>query len=304
MKGMKAFKKSKIVYHCCYLIFAFLFLPQANATINIVAAENIYGNIAKELGGPYVNVTSILNNPSQDPHLFTTTPSIAQAVSHADIVIYNGADYDPWMKSLLAVEDQPKSSILNVASLMKIKTGDNPHIWYLPTTIPFFAKTLVMTFIQYDPQHRSYYEKQLNQFTQSYQIIFKTIAQLNRQYKNKPIIATEPIFNYMAESIGLQIHGKDFQINMMNDVPPTISQIKAFEDDLYHHNVEVLIYNEQVINPLTEHLRSLAEKEHIPVVGVNEMMPANMTYIHWMMQELTDLGNALANHSKDLNNNA
>ena len=38
--------------------------------IKIVAAENFYGDIAKQIGGPDVAVTSILNNPDQDPHLF------------------------------------------------------------------------------------------------------------------------------------------------------------------------------------------------------------------------------------------
>jgi zinc/manganese transport system substrate-binding protein len=62
------------------------------APINIVAAENFYGDIAKQIGGPDVNVTSILSNPDQDPHLFEVSPSVGRAVSAARIVIYNGID--------------------------------------------------------------------------------------------------------------------------------------------------------------------------------------------------------------------
>ena len=67
----------------------------------IVAAENFYGDIAKQIGGPDVTVYSILSNPDQDPHLFEVSPSVGRNVSAARIVIYNGIDYDPWMQKLL-----------------------------------------------------------------------------------------------------------------------------------------------------------------------------------------------------------
>ena len=266
---------------------------RANALINIVAAENTYGEVAKELGGPYVNVISILSNPSQDPHLFTTTPSTAKALSLASIVIYNGADYDPWITSALAIEGQKKRTIINVAELMHIKPGENPHIWYLPTTMPIFTKKLATTMIQLDPQHSQYYEKQLNQFNHNYQIVFETIKRLKQRFQYTPVIATEPVFGYMAKSIGFMMHGEGFQINVMNDVTPTVSQVKLFEDDLTHHTVRLLIYNNQVINPLTEHMRNIAEQEKIPVLGISEMIPPGLTFTQWIMTELSELKKAL-----------
>ncbi len=281
----------------CFLIFMTLvfnlFTLRANALITIVAAENIYGEVAKELGGPYVVVINIINNPNQDPHLFTTTPSTAKAVNSADIVIYNGADYDPWMSSLLAIEGPKNRRIINVAATVPVKSGDNPHIWYLPTTMPIFAQVLVTTLMQLDPQHKPYYENQLNQFNHAYQIIFATIKRLKQHFQNTPVIATEPVFGYMAKSIGLTMHGEALQINIMNDSPPSISQIKSFEDDLTQHKVCLLIYNNQVINPLTKHMQEMAVKESIPVMGVSEMLPSGESYVQWMMAELNELENAL-----------
>src|ERR1043166_8364885 len=75
--------------------------PTKPGLINIVAAENFYGDIAKQIGGPDVNVTSILSNPDQDPHLFEVSPSVGRNLSTAHIVIYNGIDYDPWIEKLL-----------------------------------------------------------------------------------------------------------------------------------------------------------------------------------------------------------
>ena len=41
-----------------------------DAKIPVVAAENFYGDVVQQLGGDRVDVTSILSNPDQDPHLF------------------------------------------------------------------------------------------------------------------------------------------------------------------------------------------------------------------------------------------
>ena len=79
--------------------------PCARATdgkITVVAAENFYGGVVQQIGGPQVEVTSVMSNPDQDPHLFETSPAVARQLSAAQIVVYNGADYDPWMPKLLA----------------------------------------------------------------------------------------------------------------------------------------------------------------------------------------------------------
>ena len=268
---------------------------KANAVIQIVAAENVYGNVAGELGGPYVSVINILNSPTQDPHLFTLTPAAAKAINKADIIIYNGADYDPWMRTALAIQGKKNRSVIPVAALIDAKADANPHLWYLPMTMPLFAKILVKTLIEMDPIHQAYYENQLNQFNQHYQIIFATIKRLRTQFQHTPVIATEPVFNNMADSIGLIVHGKKFQINVMNAIPPTISEIKSFEDDISQHKVKLLIYNTQTIDPTTEHMRQLAIKEHIPVMGVSELMPDKITFTQWMMKELNTLESALSN---------
>src|ERR1700730_11092961 len=110
--------------------------------VNIVAAENFYGDVAKQIGGANVKVTSILSNPDQDPHLFEVSPSVGRNVSAAQIVIYSGIDYDPWMEKLLAAARSANRKTIVVAALAGRTTGDNPHIWYDPATMLALAKTL------------------------------------------------------------------------------------------------------------------------------------------------------------------
>ncbi len=83
-----------------------------------------------------VDVNSIIANPNLDPHDYEATPSTARAVADARIVIYNGADYDPWMDKLIAATDRPQRIVINVANLLGRKPGDNPHLWYDPAAMP------------------------------------------------------------------------------------------------------------------------------------------------------------------------
>src|SRR5580692_10624625 len=51
--------------------------------IRAVGAENEYANVLSQIGGRYVKVSSILNNPNTDPHTFEASTSVAQEVSQA-----------------------------------------------------------------------------------------------------------------------------------------------------------------------------------------------------------------------------
>ena len=81
--------------------------PASADPVKIVAAENFYGDVARQIGGADVAVTSILSNPDEDPHLFEASAATAKALADARIVIVNGADYDPWMEKLLAANKSP-----------------------------------------------------------------------------------------------------------------------------------------------------------------------------------------------------
>lgn len=126
-------------------ILSFLFSIKAFAILHVVAAENMYGDIAQTLGGNQVSVTSILNNPNQDPHLFSADPKTIQALHRADLIIINGADYDPWAENFAK---NTQAQIINVAQLNQAQTGANPHLWYNLHYTQIFAQALTSAFSQ------------------------------------------------------------------------------------------------------------------------------------------------------------
>lgn len=280
------------------LISLFCWISSAHAVINIVAAENMYGSVAQEIGGDKVQVISILNNPNQDPHLFSASPSTARAVAQGDIIVYNGVAYDSWMEKLLSVQENTHQSIMVIANLVGAKMGDNPHLWYAPQTMPIFANYLTKLLQQKDPVNKAYYAKRLIQFQKDYQSLTSKIATMHQHYQGITVIATEPLFGYMAQALGFHMLATDFQLNVMNDVEPSASQLREFEQALQSHTARVLFYNLQVISPLTLRLQAIATKEGIPDVGVTETQPENMSYIQWMLNQLIATEHALNANAK------
>lgn len=269
-------------------------LPAAAAGISVVAAENFYGDLARQVGGNAVTVTSILSNPDQDPHLFEADPSTARALTSAKVVIRNGVDYDPWMEKLLAADPSPGRAVIVAGELMGRKAGDNPHLWYDPKTMQAVAAALEQQFAIAAPADKAAFRAKAEAFSASLKPLDAKIAAMKAKYAGVPVTASEPVFGLMAELIGLDMRNTNFQRAVMNDTEPSPSDVAAFEDDLKHHKVKVMIYNAQADDQAVKRLVALARESGIPIVGVSETEPAGKTYQAWMLGQLDALDEALS----------
>jgi zinc/manganese transport system substrate-binding protein len=269
----------------------------ADGKIAVVAAENFYGDIARQIGGDRVEVVSIMNNPDQDPHLFETTPGIVREIAAAQLAIVNGADYDQWMEKLIAAAPQPKRKVIVAAELVHKKAGDNPHLWYDPATMPAVARAIATALSNADPAHKSDYAARLATFLASLKPIDNKIAAIRGKFSGAPVTASEPVFGYMASALGLKMRNESFQLSVMNDTEPSARDVAAFEQDLKDHKVRVLFYNKQAASKIVQHLVALARAGKIPVVGVTETAPPGLSYQDWMLGQLGDTEKALTGPS-------
>src|SRR6202453_2903940 len=268
--------------------------PALADPVKVVAAENFYGDLASQIGGANVAVTSIPPNPNDDPHLFEASPETAKALSDAKVVIVNGVDYDPWMEKLLSAHTAPGRKEIIVARLVGHKPGDNPHLWYDPAYMKAAAKALVADLTAVDPAHKADYEQGEAKFLDSLKPLDDKIATMHKSYAGQPVTASEPVFGYQAGLIGLKVHNEKYALAVMNNAEPTPSEVAAFENDLKGKKVKAMLYNAQASEPAVGKLVQLAKDKGIPVVGVSEPDPPNSTYQDWMMGQLNALDKALS----------
>lgn len=263
------------------------------APIPIVAAENFYGDVAAQLGGPSVAVTSILASPDIDPHLFEVSPAVGRAVFKARIVIENGLGYDPWMQTLLAATPRPGRRTITVGHLIGAKAGDNPHIWYDPHTMLVFATAFAAALAADDPAHAAEYSRRLASFRASLAPVTVEIARLRERLAGTAAAATEPVFGYMLRALGMNVKEEAFQLAVMNSTQPGAAEVARFEADLRRHQVALLVYNKQTSDSLTRRMKMIAREASVPVLGVTETEPPGTTYQAWMLGELAELARLL-----------
>jgi zinc/manganese transport system substrate-binding protein len=262
--------------------------------VRVVAAESVYGDICRQIGGDAVDVTSILSNPQQDPHAFDAGASTARAIAQARLVVWNGAGYDEWMAKLLRASHSPARETIEVAKLARRKTGDNPHVWYDVRAISMLSKAIAETLSRIDPARRGDYERRLAAFEASMRTVSSRIDAMRAKHAGAPITATEPVFDYMADALGLSMRNHRFQLAMMNGTEPAAKDIATFDKELRARSVRVLVYNRQSGGALTQRMRAIAEASGVPVVEVTETQPPGTTYQQWMVGQLDALDRALS----------
>jgi zinc/manganese transport system substrate-binding protein len=264
-----------------------------------VGAENEYANVIAQVGGKYVQVSSIMSNPATDPHTFEASASVAREVSHAQLVVQNGVGYDTWANTIENASPNSSRKVIVVQDLLGLPTDTpNPHLWYMPSTMPAVANAIAADLAAIAPAHASYFKAHAAAFTAALTAWDNAIAAFKAKYPNTPVATTEPVADYMLQAAGADnLTPFAFQLNIMNGTDPSAQDV-AIERSLFtQHKVKVLLYNQQVTDTLTESFISLAHANGIPVVGVYETMPVpGFDYQSWMLTEVQDLQKAVANH--------
>jgi len=197
------------------------------------------------------------------------------------------------MTKLLSASRAPSRKVIEVARLVHKRAGDNPHVWYDVAAIFALSKALAETLSTLDPIHRTEYAERHAAFERSMQPIVDRIPKLRKEYAGSAVTATEPVFGYMADALGLEMRNGRFQLAVMNGTEPSARDIAGFEKDLRTRAVKVLFYNNQTSSALAERMRTIAITAGVPVVGVSETAPPGMTYQQWMTSQLAALGRAL-----------
>ncbi len=266
-----------------------------NARVRVVAAENFYGDIVAQLGGPYVTVTSILSDPTADPHLFEPGTANAAAVAEARLVIDNGLGYDAFVDRLLSAAPSTTRTVLTVADALHITgAGANPHLWYDVPRMPEIAAAIADGLDAVDPSHRTYFEDRLSAFDASLGPLQQAVAGIRSKDGGAPVAYIEPVPGYLLQAAGLSVRTPpDFARAIEEGNEPTPQAVAAMEALLTGGQVRVLLYNSQATSPVTDRMRGLAEEHGIPVVPVTETLPTGTSFQRWQLAQVQALASAL-----------
>jgi zinc/manganese transport system substrate-binding protein len=263
--------------------------------VSVVAAENVYGNIASQIGGPNVSVTSILTNPNADPHLFEPKSSNGLAVAVAKVVLQNGLGYDAFMTRLEDASPSSSRTIVTMADVLGVHGKDaNPHLWYDVPALRRIAVAVADALTHADPRHGPSYHEGLIRFIQSLEPLMHEVATIRARHAGAPVAYTEPVPGYLLTAAGLRNLAPDsFTRPIEEGTEPPPAAVAAMNALITEHRIRALLYNSQAVSPITTRLRDAARAAGIPVVPVTETLPPGLTFQHWQLNQAQALAAAL-----------
>lgn len=286
--------------------------PEGAGRINVVASTNVYGDIARTIGGDKVEVTAIINKTSQDPHSYEATAQDRLAVSKAKLVIGNGGGYDDFLNTLVESSKLDAGAVLTAVEISGLAhpeeaTGEatapaeehdhgefNEHVWYSLPAMERVADGIAGKLGALDPASAATFTSNADAFKSALDGLHGQLDGLKAGAANAPVAVTEPVPLYLLEDAGLvNATPEEYTaaIEEGADVPPAV--LKQATDLVASRSVRLLAYNEQTEGPQTESLKKAAEAAGVPVVDFNETLPEGKTYVQWMTDNVNNIGKVL-----------
>jgi zinc/manganese transport system substrate-binding protein len=264
--------------------------------ISVVAAENVYGDIASQIGGSRVHVTSILSNPNADPHLYEPGTQNGLAVAEARLVIQNGLGYDAFMQRLERASPSGHRIIVTIADALGIAGRDaNPHLWYDIPKLSVVTDAIASGLARADPAGESIFAAGAKRFLSRCAALRAEVRSIRARFGGSPVAYTEPVPGYLLAAAGLRnVAPTGFTRAIEDGSEPSPAAVAEMDRLIDGSKIKVLLYNSQTISPITERVRAAALGHGIPVVGVSETLPPHLDYQQWQLRQARRLAAALA----------
>lgn len=194
------------------------------AQIRVVATTPDLGALAREIGGPALEIT-VLAKPTEDPHFVDARPSLVVSLNRADVLIEGGAELEiGWLPALLQSVRNTKIAsgapgrvsasvgvtMLEVPTSLDRSRGDvhamgNPHFMLDPVNVKIIAAQIADRLARVDPPSAASYAANLQRFNER---IDSKLAEWQGQmapYRGARIVTYHRDFVYLAQRFGLTV---------------------------------------------------------------------------------------------------
>ena len=225
--------------------------------IQVAAAESVWAEVATQIGGPNVHVTTLAASAADK-----------KAVAGAQVLIVNGAGLDPWASQDAAANPGVGRVDVNVGDEVGVTPGSgDPYLWYDPNYVTSAAERIEAAFAQLRPGDAQYFEQQEQAFERSSQATDEALAgTIKSRFAGTRVAACTGLAFDVATNLGLKPQQQ-------------IASTKALLCDTRG----------------TEPLLQAAASAKIPVVSLAEnLQPAGTTFQQWLTAQLQQIQQALS----------
>src|SRR5215217_4627097 len=187
---------------------------QGHEPINIVVTIPVLKDLAEQVGGPYVRVTSLLSG-YENEHTYSPKPSDLVAVRKAQILLEIGIGLEVWVASL--VKNAGSQTLLVVTTSQGIglvrdhvdqhepqstaqeaHAEGNPHIWLDPENVAIMLRHITEALIQVAPRRAETFRNNQAAYLQQLDRLSKELSDRVRRLRDRRFVSHHPAWPYLA----------------------------------------------------------------------------------------------------------
>ena len=277
--------------------------------LTIVSSTNVWGDVASSIGGDLVQVVSIIDSFSQDPHSYEASARDQLAVNDADVIVANGGGYDSFIDTL--AEAAGNSNVVYAYLPEEGKEEDhsqeeedhaaedeshdhdhdhahgNEHVWYDFHVVEDFATRLADQLKTLDPDNSSEYTANLEEFLVGIESLEDRAAEAASSVSGSKVISSEPVADYLLAELGLEnITPDSFSQAIEEELDVSPADLLEIQNLITSNSVDLFVVNIQTGSVQIDALIELAEANGVAVIQVSELLPEGLGYLAWMEQNI------------------
>lgn len=198
--------------------------PEAQ-TIKVFAIESFLADIAQRVAGDAFIVQPLIPQ-GLDPHAYEPTPKDLAEIAGSDILIFNGAGLESWLRPTLenvggqqlvieASEGvpsrnfKPAVAVLNSQDHAENAQEIDPHFWLDPNLVMRYVANIRDGFSSADPGRKSEYDRNAEEYIDQLRQLDGWIRQQVEiiPVENRVLVTNHESFGYFADRYGFHVIG-------------------------------------------------------------------------------------------------
>lgn len=248
-------------------------LPPAAAAekVRVVASFSLLADMVKNVGGEHVAVTSLIGTDS-DAHSYSPSPGDVRTLSRADLVVFNGLNFEGWMDRLLKTSDYQGRKVVATEGIEPLKhAGHNdrhnrgsadPHAWQDMNRAKTYVANIRNGLVNADGDNAANYRANADDYLARLDEADADIRQqLEAIAEDTVVITGHASFGYFAEAYGLRFLAP---AGLATSSAPSAARMAELIDVIETQNVRALFY-ENMASPNT--IDQLAEESGLSIAG-------------------------------------
>jgi ABC-type Zn uptake system ZnuABC Zn-binding protein ZnuA len=273
--------------------------------LNIVVTIPVLKDLAEQVGGPHVRVTSLLSG-YENEHTYSPKPSDLVAVRKARLLFEVGIGLEVWVSSLVKnagssslrvvttskgialLRDRPDHD--GVAQSAEEGERGNPHVWMDPENATTMMRHITEALIQIDPAHATEYRANQASYLRKLDQLRGDLSDRVTRLADRRFIAHHPAWPYFARRFGFQIVGT---IQPQSGSEPSALHLHDLIAKIKKDRIKVVVSEIQLSQKIPELLAKETGARVVVLTTLPGGLPNTETYLDMLRYNVLQLANAL-----------